>query len=366
MTPLLTRIDQELATCTDPSRRGELLAERACYLARIGQTDRARALIDHLRSQFGDGSVARVSILVLIAEGLVLYFEDFNPLARDRMLRASVLAQAIEAKDIASLAFAWLAHIEFNRLSFLDMARAIRRCTRYADCMSVAAKARLFLVLADSNLYAGRAQVARRYYELARLAAVDVGDEATIAAMLYNRAALTLDLIRIGEALGTVDPEWATFLELHVDSACNFHAATNDRSLPQLLAAARGRLLLVKGEFRTAADILEPLVSSPLAFAADAASLLLKLEYCLCLVETGSNSEATALFEQFELEPMPPLSSDEDLMLTYLSIRIASRLKRPVSHGFRLQHLEHLRSVHLSEMQSLCQLLDEFVDFVSE
>lgn len=319
MIPLLTRIDNELASCTDPGRSAELWAERASYLARTGEFAEAHEILARLRRGFGDGRNARVSVSLMLAEGILAYFERMDPSARDRMRRAKLIADATRLEDLSQVCAMWLAHVEFNRADYSSMLTCLRPWAGNLEHLLDPAKARAALLLADAFMYCGEVGHARKWYELARQAAIAGGDQAMLAATIYNKAAMGLHRLRLAAAADNVDPEVLRFVELEIASANNYHAAVGHRDLRILIDACRARLLLLKGEFSSAKTILNQLVDSEnlrLSLVSD--QVLLRLEHCRCLQGAGDTVEFNQHFHALKLEDHKDLSLDDQyLFLTY-------------------------------------------------
>lgn len=364
MIPLLDRIDRELAQCADPLRRGELLADRAGYLARLGEMAAAKVAIDELRTQFSGGAHARVWTWIQIAEALVLFFDNVDSRSRDRLLRANALAIGGGFADLASIASAWLAHVEFNASAFPAMASAIRQAIDRGAAAIPAAKLRVLVVLADANLHAGRIEVSQRFYEAARRLSVELGDEVAIAAILYNRAALTLNLVRLaGVGVNIGDSTAAKYLSLHISSAYNFHTAAGHKSLPHLLEVATARLLISEGRFGDAVKLLGPLLDQSPQSIGGVDAAVLNLEYALCLVEVGERDGALSRLQSLPLRELDHLASDEKLIYFALHQALEERLgdqTQPDGLGFSISEL---RQQHTSAMRDLGLLLDPLLTF---
>jgi hypothetical protein len=140
----------------DPEARAMLLAELACYYARIGEFEDAETMRRDLRAEFSDGHSAPVSILIMVLESLLLYFRELSPLARDRMLRANLLSKAFREKRLVLLTSAWLAHIDFNQGRFDSMATAIQSTLETIESDDGTANCRVFLVLGDAFSFCGQ------------------------------------------------------------------------------------------------------------------------------------------------------------------------------------------------------------------
>ena len=124
MSKLLKSLEDRIAVESSEYVRAELRAKRAACLARIGDFDEARKEIASIRETFGDGRSGRVTVLVMIAEGLVLHFESLSGLAIDRVMRALMLAQAGRDQELIALTSAWKAYFDFERSDFETAARS--------------------------------------------------------------------------------------------------------------------------------------------------------------------------------------------------------------------------------------------------
>lgn len=155
MSRLLARLDHELAGCRDPLRRAELLAERGCHLARVGDRAGAQRIAAELRQDHGDGRASRIAVRIMLLEGLMLFFDNLDPAATDRILRAHTVALAWRHDDLIRLTAAWLAHMQFVLGDYAAMARALEPCfDRPGACRE--ASSRVCVVLGNAHQIAGR------------------------------------------------------------------------------------------------------------------------------------------------------------------------------------------------------------------
>lgn len=312
MTPMLTRIEQDLAQCTDPIRSAELQAERASYLARMGEFAEAKEILAALRTTYSDGRSARVSVWIMLAEGLILYFEGFDPRARDRILRANAISDAVGLTEMLLLTAAWLAHIDFNRTDFVSMFAILRRSVKLPLSDLNSANLRFGLVLADSLMYCGNIAQARLWYEKTRQWSVQLGDEATLAAMIYNKAAIGLCRLRIEAVNGDVDSSLVKFVAMEIASAYNFQIGAGHKALPHIIDACRVRVLLLQHRFAEALPMLSALLDQELLrFGLRPDQILLQIEYCQCLLRVGNRSRATEVFERIPMDDFVKMSCDD-------------------------------------------------------
>jgi hypothetical protein len=263
MAPLLTRLDEQLATCADAQRRAELVAERGCYLARVGDFDGARAAADRARASDGGGANVRVSAWVMLLEGLILLFEHQRRPARDRVSRAHALSIAARQHSLAALTAAWLAQIEHDDGDHGPAADLIRLAIDLAGREDRSTHARVGLFMGDAHCALGNMDPARHWYEAARTQASRIGDEATLGAIMANRSTLQLNRMQTQVLLDDGGPVPATdldFASLELESACHYLAATGITSMDFALQVGRARALILGGRFDAAQALLQGLV----------------------------------------------------------------------------------------------------------
>lgn len=325
MSPLLQRIERELDSTVDPTRRAELVAEQACYFARSGTFDQARANIDSLRGYFSDGRSPRISILMMLAEGLLLYYEKFDPSSTDRISRAHALSVAIGADDLIRLTASWLANMEFNRSEFAAMEHALRRCPPGEDSAVSAPDARVQLVLANSYAYCGDTNRARYWYAKARNCAISLGDEALIEAIIFNRAAFSLSKYRIDCFNRGRDDATVRALELEVASARSYYLGARHGALPQLLEACIARIDVMHSRFAAAeakfSEILRQGKHS--AFLPD--GLLIAAEHAECLTYLGKEAPVAELIARVSSGDHAGMGLDDQLTLVNVLSSLAER-----------------------------------------
>lgn len=295
--PFVTKLLAELDTTPDREARAILSAELGCYWARVGEFAESERIRQELRRDFGDARSVRVSILIMVMEALQLYYRDLSPLARDRMLRASLLSKGFHERELIARTSAWLAHIELNSARFDSMLVELRSSIDSMSTGDDATECRVSLVLGDACLIAGLAEQSQAWYEQARRAANRLGDHAAVGAMTYNRAALRVARCRyekVTEARPVAD---MSLLRLDVESAINYQSVARLRSLEHLLTTTKVGLLLIQGEFVAAIPLIEGLLASSDVPPQSAQRFLLMSDYALALAKTGSVDRAKCQLE---------------------------------------------------------------------
>jgi hypothetical protein len=323
--PLVTRLLAKLAELSEPDARGVCLAELGCYWARVGEFEEAERIRLELRQQFGDGRCARVSILVMVLEALLLYFRELSPNARDRMVRANLLSNAFKDRRLMALTSAWLAHIDFNLSRFDDMRKQLDACFDAIDADDGTAECRASLVLGDAFLFCGQSGMSQLWYERARVSANRLGDQAAIGAITYNRAALKVFMARLDAAQGTATPGQVAAARAEVKSANNYQVVARLSSLDHLIQFAQIGVLMLEKRNDEALVSIESLIASGSVESGTAELAQLVADEVLCLAVTNrTETAATKLLVASEL--LSKNFSADDVALISSSLRDAGKL----------------------------------------
>jgi tetratricopeptide (TPR) repeat protein len=366
MKPLLTRIEEELAVCTDPYRRAELMGEKGCYLARVGDFSAARALVSELRADSSIVGNERVAVRVMLLEGLLLFFEELDAKCRDRVLRAHAISHAAGHIDLARLTAAWLAHADVNLDRFSDVTKMLRYALTPPSPLGDPATVRAHLVLADCNMLAGRIESARRFYELARRGAVECGDDSALAATFYNRAIMMLNLGRIRALLGEESSESRRFMELEVRSVSLYHQASGQTSLSQLLDIMRAMLMFAGGSFSEAEVYYRKILSTGRSLNFDADDSILALEFAYCLLSLGNVDEAKTIIRSVEAVPAGRSNFDDALVIAGMKYRLLNEFGLETAVGANTGSLAVEIDAYRGYVERLGKELDGLKDVVSK
>lgn len=316
MAPLLTRLDEQLATCADPQRRAELVAERGCYLARVGDFKGANEAAERLRASDGGGNV-RISAWVMLLEGLILFFERDARSARDRVSRAHALSIAARQHSLAALTAAWLAHIEVGDGHHGPTADRIKLAIDLAGPEDRSTHVRVGLFMGDLHSAVGDKDSARRWYDQARRQASRIGDEAALGAIMAKRSTIqlnrlqTLALLDDGYSVPATELEFAA---LELDSACNYQAATGMTSMDFALRVGRAQALMLGGQYAAAQGLLQTLLDSAEFRPWCRNRPRLVADHAWCRFMQGEPMLASDLPGDSELESLDPLDADDRLV----------------------------------------------------
>lgn len=366
MSLLLQRIDALLSEANDEAQSAELLARRAAYMARIGDFAGARQVVAEVRSAFSSGQSARVSILVMIAEGLIETFEGLSPQGKDRIERAFLLASAFKLQDLIALSSAWRAYWQFEMSDFPGMARSALLAITSASSSDHEARSRAYMTIGNALHSCGERDRAVRAYTHARHYALDAGDRATIEAIMFNRAAFALAWLRARACFGESDPALLALVDRELQSSSSYQNICGISSLDSLVRLWRARLQLLKGNFAAAehglraARLLKPF--SETSF--DQAMIDLELSYCV--MRQGRREEVAIEPIGASRPDLSRLHSDEQLVAAWLRHQLAlsdGRFGPQVDLESELGLLkERFQSSVESLSESLAAVPDELLD----
>lgn len=323
MVQLLDRLEARLAVEIDAFRRGVLHAKRACYFARVGQFEKTRELVAQLRSDFPDGSSPRISIWVMLVEGLLHTFERLSPEGLDRMVRAQTLATALKDRELQAVSSAWLAHLLFERSEFVQMVSALQVALGSADDESFDALARVSMVFANTYASVGDRERATQWYMACRHYAVEAGDEATLEALLYNRAAFGVAWQRAEFCLGSGDRKPLEMLRRELASAHSFQDLTGAAALTNLVYLWEARLALLDDEFERAIDLLSGIRNVEPFSDESFHQSVIDLEVAYCSAKLGRVDDTLRFLTKRAAFDVHALHEDEQLYAAWLEVGVA-------------------------------------------
>ena len=355
---LLSRLEQQL----DQPTRGTVVAELACYYARVGEFEHAEKLRQELRAEFSDGRSAPVSILIMVLESILLYFRELSPHARDRMLRANLLSKAFGEARLVALTSAWLAHIDFNQGRFDSMATAIQATFDSIAADDGTAACRVALVLGDAFFFCRKPTLARRWYEQARQSAVTLGDQATFGAVTYNRAALHVANLRLDTLSAPSDPSEIALARGALRSAINYQSIANLTSLGHLLQSSSVGVAILEERFGDALSLLDDQFLSSEVPPASEENALHQADLALCLSRVGRMSESRLRRQEVTQMPLENLGADERALI-YDSLSRASEATADTLEAVQFRDKSRAAlSEHMSMIGSIYDLIERFAE----
>ncbi len=254
---LLSRLDADIRSATPALAADRLRCERAAYLARLGEFDEATREIAAVHQRHEARPSAAISVWLNLAHGLVSHYSDLGSQTQDRIRRAHAMSVATGLTDLQALSAAWLAHLAYLRMDAAGAAGHAAEALRLAQPDHHAARARACLVVAQAYDEAGRLDQARPWYDRAHRHATTEGDDATLSAMLWNKASLRVAALRQALACGRAEAVDDALALLSAESTANFDALIGVRSLRALQPALRAQTCSLLGRTDEALALYE-------------------------------------------------------------------------------------------------------------
>ena len=360
--PLVVRLLSDIENCFDFELRARLLAELACYWARTGEFNKSEKIRQDLRRQIDDGHSLCVSVLIMCIESLQLYYKDLSLSARDRMARASLLSKAAKDLKLISLTSAWLAHIDFNQSRFASMAKEIDSCLKAIESDDGAAACRVSLVLGDAFLFAGNNLASQVWYERARRLAVRIGDQASIGALNYNRAALRVASARFAGLTQVHSIDCIAMIALEVRSAINYQAIAQIKSLDYLLDTANIGALILQKKFEEARVAIVRTLKKPELETSSSQRAMLSANLAFVLAHCAIFEEAQReLTDALEEKILAFSADDRAVCFSY-----ASEAAKLCGDGAKAHHFAQLACIAIAEhSEMLLEIQNCLVNFES-
>ena len=329
MSRLLLRIDRELSSESNEIKRAELIAQRAAYHARIGRFNEAKSAVAELRSRFGDGHSGPITVRIMIAEAMIQLFENLHPEAIDRIQRAQFLSNLMQDKSLIALTSAWKAHIEFENSRFEIMFESLSLVRDNLGESDHSARARYSMVLCDLAYLCGDHVRGQVWFMQSREAALQDGDQASIEALLYNKAAFRLAWFRAQRCLGEVPTAELERLRVEIASARNFQELVGIAALVEFSALCEARLLILLGRLEEAiAGLVSVRTRGPFA-TYNFSQPLIDLEIAYCYAHGNRLDDALRHFESAKTVKIAGLDNDEQLVTYWMNLELAK-----MSHQF--------------------------------
>ena len=333
---LAQKLDAEIASAAAvPARAAVLQVQRAILWLRHGREAEARDELNRLQVRALVHPRVDLAAWLHLAEGLTAYFSAFGGGSRERVCRAHIMAQAAGLTALRSVCDAWLAQMAF-------VERDIDRLVTHAAAVLAApadngAACRVASSLGMAWDLARDEAAASAWYAWGRRAASADGDDAGLAALLYNQ--MQMRALRIRHAALAGEPGEAPAVLLGVDSIGHFDDAVGGSARADLTPLLRAQLLTVQGDFAAAAALLEAHLPEAVAagLARTGGSLLADLAWCWA--NTGDMTRARAMADQAAVEVLAEDSPHCDLdERAALHARLAQVYARLNETGLAARH----------------------------
>lgn len=302
---LLKELDAAIDAATSQLSADCKRAERACYLARQGRTDEAKAAVVALRKQYSVAPNAAMSAWLSLAEGLAIYFDNIGVGSHDKVLRAHALSVSAGLTSMQALSAAWLSQMDFTKLDIESMARHVKEAIMLTRSQDFAARARASLVLAQALHFARRLDLALPWYRRAHICATEQGDDAAISALMHNMACMRLDNLRQAKLTGIPDDIDESVHLTGTESTSRFDQLIGASSLKALNPLLMARVHSLQGRPAEALVLYDQHVAIDLekGFARMRSDLLSDVAWCCLQLDRRETAVSSALEAEASLIP---------------------------------------------------------------
>jgi len=326
---LAQKLDGEIAAVAAmPARAAVLQAQRAILWLRHGREAEAREELNRLHARALVHPRIELAAWLHLAEGLMAYFGAFDGGARQRVRRAQVMARAAGLRPLQALADAWLAQMDFVGRDIDGLITHARATLAVLQPGDHGAAFRLATALASAWSLAGGEAAASPWYAWARQHAIAEGDDAGLAAQLYNQTQMRA--LRIRHAALAGEPGEAPAVLLGIESIGHYDDAVGGSARGDLTPLLRAQLLTVQGDFAEAATLLEAQLPAAMAAGLGRLGCSLLADLAWCWVNTGDAPRARALADQaaveVQAEDQPSCDVDERAALHARLAQVYARL----------------------------------------
>lgn len=280
MSRIIETLRSRLSTVATETARACVAAELGCYLARSGQLDEAIQIVINIRGHIGVTSNPTIACWVLLLEGIIRHFDGGSESPLDRIGRSFAMSLSLGDRRMIARTAAWKAHMEFQTGEFNHMRVSINSFIENAGSQDVDALIRCAMVLGNAYTLLDNMDAARSAFRVCHRLAIDIGDESTISAIIFNRVSHKISRCRYEFRRNLNGILSDALMRLEISSSKNFDAATGVNALAAISLVWRARLLMLQDQSIAALEQLKLAAGCIGAGLSERSSLSLDLAWC--------------------------------------------------------------------------------------
>jgi hypothetical protein len=266
-----------------------------------------------------------------------------------------VLSEAIGDSDMISRASAWKAHLDYLAGDFRSMRLLIDKALMHASKATLEAVARCWITIGCGHTLAARDDLAKNFFGAAREIALSIGDEASIGAIIFNRAVHRISRERYESRRSIRRIIENDLIDLEYSSSENFDRFTNNAALSSLSTIWRARLLIVQGRASEAQSALSADLSASASNLREKSSLDIDRAWCHVLL--ADLQSARDVLTSISEERLGQMDADDRAIYYSLLIEIDGSLD--VTRGRESEWMAHLQSAELEHSNIIQQITQE-------
>ncbi|MDE2147088.1 MAG: hypothetical protein KGJ24_10420, partial [Burkholderiales bacterium] len=222
------------------------------------------------------------------------------------------------------------------------------------------AHVRLTAVLANSFMIAGNRSQAQRLFLRGRDHALRIGDQASLEALVYNRATFGLSWLRAESCLGRDSRDDFSLLKVELQSAKNFQDLTGISALSNHIGLWRARLLVLEQKFEEAVDALVVIRSAKPFAEYNFRTAIIDLELAYCHMKLGNMPATLALANEVGPGFDTGLDIDDRLVASWMVHQLSQVSDAFGSPEMRELELKARAAEYENAQNHLATLLREF------
>jgi hypothetical protein len=365
---LMAKLDAAIAAAANPIEAKCLRAERAGLLARQGQLEGAKAVIDELNTQLAWQPSTPLRAWLALAEGLHGYYSALGRDARASIEQAYDLARGQAAlQRLHALAAAWLANMAFANDDMPRMAALTREAFHVALPEHHGARARAALVAGYAYHFAANSARAQPWYEASRRHAIEEGDETHLSALMHNQAWMRASQARLAllfEPAGNpaAQGEAVTHALMGAESIGHYDAGVGTASLASLVPMLRAQVLTAQGQWAEALALFASHFDSALSDGLTRLTPCLLADRAWCEWHSGQPRKAKALAAAAELALAQPCDTDDRAMAAARLAQVCAVLGDAAAAQRHRATAQTHYAAHREQQQRIVALLDQALE----
>jgi tetratricopeptide (TPR) repeat protein len=250
------------------------------HLARLNHLEAATAEIAALRAELGTAMDPEAGAWVLLTEGVLHFFQLDLDRSFDRLRRSYGIGKSARVSTVLGLSSAWLAHVSFHIPDYERACDYVLESLNSASPVDHAARFRAASVVAQFFGYSDQPDEARAWTTTARKHATAEGDEASIAALLFNTTIYRINGARLAHAFSEEVPPDFGRLVLELNSSLNFDTLAEGAGHPMGPVTLKGHASVIEGKYGDAVMHLESALSGGV-YESNRATIEADLAHCL-------------------------------------------------------------------------------------
>jgi len=301
-----------------------------------------------------------VTAFIMLAEGLVLHYEQLGSGASDRIARAQLLGEAMRDREVIAIASAWRAHLYFEDSSFELAASSIRLAFQNATSDAHDVQVRCAIVLFNAFAICGMRKQSQYWFMAGRDHALKDGDQASIDALLHSRATFGVAWLRAQICKGVEDAVAMSIVRSEVASARNLQALTRVEAHSTYIDLCDARLQIMEGHFLTARDLLLRIRNAGPYPGGHFSQGLVELEIAYCESKVSQLDAALVGFGAMPPGELESLDVDDRLVAVWMLLELAKIDDRFGSTTELKAQFDELLDEYDLFLAKVCKLFAEF------